>query len=118
MKDKGLSDNGRTAIGYICIALCLISWFLMIAWMASPSEFTFRVEMDNNTLNAVESIEWDKLNQEKSIDQKPCWDYDNYGQFVVNGVPKGNGEFGKVYGFNEKETKSELEKCVLQEKSA
>ncbi len=53
-----MEDNTRTAIGYVCIALVFISWFLMLAWIGSPNEFTIKFEMDNNTKEAVESVEY------------------------------------------------------------
>ncbi len=50
--------NTRIAIGYFCVALVIISFFLMIAWIESPNEFTIKFEMDNNTKEAVESVEY------------------------------------------------------------
>ena len=53
-----MDDNWRTSIGYICIMLCVVAWLGLLAWMVTPTEFTFKIEMDNNTRNAIESIEY------------------------------------------------------------
>ncbi len=53
-----MNDNTRTAIGYICIALVFITWLLLLAWVVSPTEFTFKFEIDNNTKEAIESVEY------------------------------------------------------------
>jgi len=59
-----MHNNWKTAIGYICIALVFITMYLGAAWVMSPSEFTFKIEMDNNTKEAIESIEWENINDE------------------------------------------------------
>lgn len=64
---KGLSDNWRTAIGYICIALVFISWFGMFYVLALPDEFTFKLEMDNNTKDAFESINYSAINNIEQV---------------------------------------------------
>lgn len=64
--NKGLSDNGRTAIGFACVTLIFIYYFLMLAWSNSPSEFTFKVEIDNNTKEAVESVEYPLVHGENT----------------------------------------------------
>lgn len=51
-------DNTRKAIGYVCISLVVISWILGGAWIMSPRDFTFKIEMDNNTKDAIESIDY------------------------------------------------------------
>ena len=56
-----MDDNWRTAVGYICIALVFITMYLGAAWVMSPSEFTFKIEMDNNTKDAVESIDYESI---------------------------------------------------------
>ncbi len=53
-----MKDNTRTAIGYFCTALVFISYFFMMAWILSPQEFTIKLEMDENTREAIESIEY------------------------------------------------------------
>lgn len=53
-----MKDNVRIAIGYFCVALVFISYFLMMAWILSPQEFTVKFEMDDNTREAIESIEY------------------------------------------------------------
>lgn len=54
-----MKDNTRTAVGYVCITLVIVSYILFLGWILTPSEFTFKIEMDNNTKEAVESIQWD-----------------------------------------------------------
>ena len=56
-----MDDNWRTAVGYICIALVFITMYLGAAWVMSPSEFTFKIEMDNNTKDAFESINYSEI---------------------------------------------------------
>ena len=58
-----MDDNWRIAIGYFCVALVLIAVFIGAAWIMSPQEFTFNIEMDNNTKEAVESIKYPIINQ-------------------------------------------------------
>ena len=61
-----LSDNARTAIGYVCIALVFISWFGMFYVFALPTEFTWKVEMDNNTKEAIQSINYTEISNLKN----------------------------------------------------
>lgn len=56
-----MKDNTRIAIGYFCIALVFISWSLMIGWLGTPTAFTFRIEMDNNTKDAFQSINYSAI---------------------------------------------------------
>jgi hypothetical protein len=53
-----MNDNWRIAIGYICVMFVAISFILGISWIMSPQEFTFKFEIDNNTKEAVESVEY------------------------------------------------------------
>ena len=73
-----MDDNWRTATGYICIALVFISMYIGGAWVLSPQEFTFKIEMDNNTKEAVESVEYPILD----VNEKECFQrivrYDRY----------------------------------------
>ena len=62
-----MNDNTRTAIRYVCITLMIITWLLLLAWIASPTEFTFKLEMDNNTKVAIESIEWESLYEQEEV---------------------------------------------------
>ncbi len=62
-----MKDNTRTAIGYICIALVVIGWLLMMAWIMSPQEFTFKIEMDNNTKEAIESINYTEISNKQPL---------------------------------------------------
>lgn len=57
-----MHNNWRTAIGYICIMLCVVAWLGLLAWIATPTEFTIKIEMDNNTREAIESIEYPIVN--------------------------------------------------------
>lgn len=59
-----MKDNTRTTIGYVCIALVIISYILFLAWVSSPNEFTFKIEMDNNTKEAIDSIDYNSINNE------------------------------------------------------
>ncbi len=77
-----MDNNWRAAIGYICIALVFIGWFAMMAWIGSPRDFTFKIEMDNNTKEAIESIEYpiieiNSTNDEYEFicgeDENPLW---------------------------------------------
>lgn len=56
--EKGLSDNGRAAIGYVCLALCFLGW-IGIFWTLNIAngEFVFKIEMDDNTLDAFIVVE-------------------------------------------------------------
>ena len=58
-----MKDNTRTAIGYVCIALVFISYFVMLGWIGSPRDFTFKIEMDNNTKDAFQSINYSEINE-------------------------------------------------------
>lgn len=58
-----MDNNSRTAIGYFCVALVFIAYFLMMSWILSPQEFTWKIEMDNNTKEAIESIEFPNINE-------------------------------------------------------
>ena len=51
-----MEDNTRTAIGYICITLVILGWFLMFSWISTPSEWTIKIEMDNKTFESVEKL--------------------------------------------------------------
>ena len=62
-----MDDNWRIAIGYFCVALVLISVFIGGAWILSPQEFTFKVEMDNNTKEAIESVEYPIVNEMSDV---------------------------------------------------
>ena len=72
-----MKDNTRTAIGYVCIALVFISYFVMVGWIGSPNEFTIKLEMDNNTKEAVESVEY------PIIDTQPT---EEYCESLINGI--------------------------------
>jgi len=72
-----MDDNWRTAIGYICIALVFISWFGMFWVLAFPTEFTFKMEMDNNTKEAIESINYSAIQHQGNkgnliVSDTPC----------------------------------------------
>lgn len=58
-----MDDNCRIAIGYICVALVLSVVFIGGAWIMSPQEFTFKIEMDNNTKEAIESVNYTAISQ-------------------------------------------------------
>lgn len=53
-----MDDNWRITIGYVCVMLVAISCIFGISWIMSPQEFTFKIEIDNNTKEAVESVEY------------------------------------------------------------
>lgn len=61
-----MDDNWRMAIGYVCVMFVAIFCILGISWMMSPQEFTFKIEMDNNTKEAFESIEYPIININES----------------------------------------------------
>lgn len=67
MKTKSISNNTlkydylMMALIFILFALVMISFMLMIAWIGTPTEFLIKFEMDNNTLEAVKSINWSAL---------------------------------------------------------
>ncbi len=67
-----MHDNTRTAIGYICIALVFITWLLLLGWIASPSEFIIKFEIDNNTKSAIESIEYPIVEYESYNNTNYC----------------------------------------------
>ena len=69
--NKRLSDNTRTAIGYTCIALVIIAWLGMFYVLALPDEFTFKIEMDNNTKEAMQSINYSAI--EDIEDKQICY---------------------------------------------
>ncbi|KKM26048.1 hypothetical protein LCGC14_1588790 [marine sediment metagenome] len=81
-----MKDNTRIPIGYVCIALAFISWFLMLAWIGSPNEFTIKLEMDNNTKEAIESVEYPIVNYNEPLPQfefcsvpSKWFDYEGHG---------------------------------------
>ena len=81
-----MDDNCRIAIGYFCVALVLISVFIGAAWIMSPQEFTFKIEMDNNTKEAFESIDYEAIT-EKTISYAPIECFINethYNESCVN----------------------------------
>jgi len=89
---KPLSDNARTAVGYICIALVFISMYIGGAWVLSPQEFTFKIEMDNNTRDAMQSINYSSIesasnNQNKCFERTIRWDrmWDVKENIIVSG---------------------------------
>jgi hypothetical protein len=86
-----MDDNWRTSIGYICIALVCISWVLGGAWILSPQEFTFKIEIDNNTRDAFESIDYEAIS-EKNIEYAPIECFFNethYNETCVNKFANG-----------------------------
>ena len=60
-----MNNNWVVAIGIICGALVLMTIFVCDAWIHSPQEFTFKIEMDNNTKEAFESINYSEINKQE-----------------------------------------------------
>ncbi len=58
-----MDDNWRMAIGYICVMFVAITFMIGISWVMSPSEFTFKIEMDDNTKEAIDSIDYPIVDQ-------------------------------------------------------
>ena len=46
----------------IAFVLMFISIPLTIAWVNTPTDFSFSVAMDSNTLEAIKSIDWSIIN--------------------------------------------------------
>ena len=63
-----MDDNWRIAVGYICAALVLTFFIIGAAWIMSPQEFTFKFEIDNNTKDAIESVEYPIINEQSCKD--------------------------------------------------
>ena len=53
------------SIKYICQAIVLIVFIIGGAYVLSPTEFTFKIEMDNNTKEAFESINYTAIGNER-----------------------------------------------------
>ncbi len=74
-----MDDNWRISIGYITVMFVAIVFMLGISWIMSPQEFTFKVEMDDNTKEAVQSINYSAIesasnNQNKCFERTIRWD--------------------------------------------
>jgi len=87
-----MKDNTRIAIGYVCIALVIISYFVMIGWIGSPRDFTFKIEMDNNTKDAFQSINYSEINEiqdhPKNLYEDCEYDGCNYAMINNNSEPE------------------------------
>lgn len=70
---KSLSDNGRAAIGYICLALVVMSYFIWLAWILSPTDWTFNINLsaDDNILEIVETAE--EMQREGNFEDSNDW---------------------------------------------
>lgn len=60
-----MKDNTRTAIGYICIALCIMSYFTFMAIAIMPTEFTIDFDVGEGALEMMETANNISMNQEK-----------------------------------------------------
>lgn len=78
-----MDNNWRVSIGYICVALVLVSVFIGGAWVMSPQEFTFKIEMDNNTREAFESIDYEMINNDTIFDLGNPVNYFNCSDEVI-----------------------------------
>lgn len=99
-----MNDNWRTSIGYICIAMVVVSWLLLVGWAMTPNEFIFRIEMDNNTRKAMQSINYSEISDQDRI----CYSEICYID-IENNIQVGGCTMSKVdcYIFKEKYALSE-----------
>ena len=63
-----MKDNTRTAIGYVCIAAVIMSYFLMLGLIAAPRDFTLHINMTSD---------WNMTELTDSIDQMQYECYEN-----------------------------------------
>lgn len=60
-----MKENIRILIGYIilisAITIICVTAILAVAWIFTPTDFSISFHMDNNTLEAVKSINWSAL---------------------------------------------------------
>ena len=63
-----MDDNTRTVIGYICLAFCFLGW-VGIFWTLnlSDAKLNIKIEMDNNTRKAMESINYSEIYKTQRI---------------------------------------------------
>lgn len=102
-----MDNNTRKTIE--CIMACLVAIVFLIgaAWIMSPQEFTFKIEMDNNTKDAVESVDYDKLTSQipkcEKLDNYTAVCPEGYVEFYWSdefGIWSSNPDFNSEYWFN------------------
>lgn len=63
-----MKDNTKevliTLIWAVAITSVICGLYLTMAWVYSPTAWTFRIEMDNNTKEAIQSINYTQTNED------------------------------------------------------
>lgn len=81
----------------MCLTLITCSYYWSNTLIKIPYEYTVKIEMDNNTLEAIKSINYTALNNYKSEYTKElCFNTDDFGKLSYN--PNNDYWYNNSYG--------------------